>query len=131
MGLLVRVALAVAANAVALLLAAILLDGVEIGAASFVAALAVFSLASLVVRPLVAWGVVRYASALGGVVVLLATFVVLLVTDVLSDGLDIEGALDWVLATAIVWLATAAYSMVSVGLQRRVVGKLRPREGAS
>ncbi len=91
MGLLVRVALAVAANAVALLLAAILLDGVEIAAGSFVAAVAVFSVASLVVRPLVAWGVVRYASALGGAVAL----------------------------------------AVSAGLQRRVVGMLRPRSGAS
>ena len=131
MDLLVRVALAVAASAVALLLAAILLDGVEIGAGSFVVAVAVFSLASLVVRPLVTWGVVRYARALGGVVALLAMFVVLLVTDVLSDGLDIEGALDWVLAAVIVWLATVVYSMVSVGLQRRVVGKLHPRSGAS
>lgn len=84
MGLLVRVALAVAANAVALLLAAILLDGVEIDAGSFVAAVVVFSLASLLVRPLVTWAVVRYASAL-----------------------------------------------VSVGLRRRVVGKLRPHSGAS
>jgi uncharacterized membrane protein YvlD (DUF360 family) len=64
MGLPVRVALAVAANAVALLLAAILLEGVEIGAGSFVAAVVV-------------------------------------------------------------------YSVISVGLQRSVVGKLRPRSGAS
>ena len=44
MGLPVRVALAVAAAAVALLLAAILLEGVEIGAGSFVAAVVVYSM---------------------------------------------------------------------------------------
>ena len=47
MGLPVRVALAVAANAVALLLAAILLEGVEIGAGSFVAAVVVYSMISV------------------------------------------------------------------------------------
>ena len=44
---------------------------------------------------------------------LLATFVALLITDLLSDSLDIEGAGTSVAATLIVWLATMIVDFVS------------------
>jgi uncharacterized membrane protein YvlD (DUF360 family) len=122
--LLVRIGLAVVVNAIALLIAAALLDGVRIDASGFVVAVIIFSLASLIVRPLVTWIVVRRARALLGVIALVTTFAVLLVTDLLSDGFQIEGALDWVLATVIVWLATMIYDLFNVRIRRMVLGGL-------
>jgi putative membrane protein len=120
----VRIALAVVANAIALLIAAALLDGVRIDASGFVLAVIVFSLASLIVTPVIAWIVVRRMRALLGVIALVTTFAALLVTDLLSDGFEIEGALDWVLATVIVWLATMIYDLFSRRLTRMALAGL-------
>lgn len=124
MRLAVRIALAVVANAIALLIAAALLDGVRIDASGFVIAVAIFSLASLIVTPVIAWIVVRRMRALLGVIALVTTFAALLVTDLLSDGFEIEGALDWVLATVIVWLATMLYDVFSRRIQRMALAGL-------
>ena len=64
------------------------------------------------------------APAISSGVALIATFVALLVTDVLSDGLDIEGAGTWVLATLIVWVCT----MVATLVLHKFFG---PRQGAA
>ncbi len=126
MRLLVRVAFAFIANAIALLIAAALLDGVHIDATSFVVAVAIFSVASLVLRPILAYIVVRTLRPLLGVIALITTFALLLITDLLSDGLEINGALDWVLATVIVWLATVVYDIFSRRLQLIAMRRLRP-----
>jgi uncharacterized membrane protein YvlD (DUF360 family) len=117
--LLVRIGLAVAANAVALLVAAALLDGVQLDASGFVVAVVIFSIASFLITPIVTWIVVRRARALIGVVALVSTFVVLLVTDLLSDGFSIEGATDWILAVLIVWVVNLAATLASRPLLRR------------
>lgn len=124
MRLAVRIALAVVANAIALLIAAALLDGVRIDASGFVLAVIVFSLASLIVTPVVAWIVLKRMRALLGVIALVTTFAALLVTELLSDGFEIEGALDWVLATVIVWLATMIYDLFSRRLTRMALAGL-------
>jgi putative membrane protein len=121
----IRVILALVANAVALLVAAAVLDGVEIGAGSFVVAVLIFSIASLALKPIISGIVSRRARPLLGAVALLTTFAVLVVTDLLSDGLSIEGVLDWILATVIVWLATLAYDVVDEGLQRFALRGIR------
>jgi putative membrane protein len=126
MRLLIRIAFAVIANAIALLIAAALLDGVHVDATSFVFAVIIFSAASLVLRPLLAYIVVRTVRPLLGVIALLTTFVLLLVTDLLSDGLQIDGVTNWVFATVIVWLATLVYDLFSVRLQRMAIRRLRP-----
>jgi putative membrane protein len=127
----IRVVLAVVANAIALVIAAVLLDGVEIEAASFVVAVAIFSIASLVIRPVVVLIVIRRVRPLIGVVALVTTFAVLLITELLSDGLSIDGALDWVLATVIVWLATLVYDIFSLRLQRLALRGIRDEPAGS
>jgi putative membrane protein len=117
--LLVRIGLAVAANAIALLVAAALLDGVQLDASGFVLAVVIFSIASFLITPIVTWIVIRRARALIGVVALVSTFVVLLVTDLLSDGFSIEGATDWILAVLIVWVVNLAATLASGPLLRR------------
>jgi putative membrane protein len=121
----IRVLLALAANAVALLIAAALLDGVEIGAASFVVAVVIFSIASLLLRPVISGIVTRRARPLVGAVALLTTFIVLLLTDLLSDGLSIEGVLDWIVATVIVWVATLVYDVFDERLQQFALRGIR------
>jgi hypothetical protein len=61
----------------------------------------------------------RGTSLLGGVA-LIATFVSLLITDLISDGFDIEGVGTWIAATVIVWLAAllAALILPFLGLKR-------------
>ena len=44
------------------------------------------------------------AAAQGGVA-LIATFVALVVTDILSDGFTINGVGTWIAATVVVWVA--------------------------
>jgi putative membrane protein len=124
--LIIRLGLALVANAIALLIAGAVLDGVHIDVTSFVFAVVIFSVASLILRPILLFVVVRRVRPLLGVFALVSTFIVLLVTDLLSDGLDIDGALDWVLATAIVWLATVVYEIFNLRLQRMALRRLRP-----
>lgn len=104
--LVVRAGLAVGVNAVALAIAASLLDQVTIGTVTFVVAVVIFSLVSLVVPSLTRAMVKEHANPVSWAASLIATFVALLVTDLVSDGLQIEGAGTWILATLIVWAAT-------------------------
>ena len=65
----------------------------------------------------------QYAGSRGrrlGGVALIATLVALIVTDLLSDGLDIEGVGTWIAATVIVWLAAllAAFILPFLGLKK-------------
>ena len=120
----VRIVLAVIANAIALIIAAALLDGVHINASGFLLALVIFTIGSLVLTPLVTWIVIRRMRALLGIVGLVATFVVLLVTDLLSDGFTINGAVDWILAVLIVWVVNLVFELAAGPLRRRGVRML-------
>jgi len=118
MRLLKRIGLAVVTNAIALLIAAALLDGVHINASGFLVAVVIFSIASFLITPIVTWIVVRRVRALLGVVALVSTFVVLLITDLLSDGFTIDGVTDWILAVLIVWVANLILGIASRRLLR-------------
>lgn len=120
---LVGVGFAVLANAVALVLAALVLDGFRARRRLVRGRGGDLLILSLVLRPLLGWIVVKRARPLLGIVGLVTTFGVLLITDLLSaDGIQIEGAGMWILATVIVWLATMVYELVGDRLVRAVVG---------
>ena len=55
---------------------------------------------------------VRHSRAVRGRSALVATFVGLVVTTLVSDGLSISGALTWVLATVIVWAAALVAGLI-------------------
>jgi uncharacterized membrane protein YvlD (DUF360 family) len=118
--LLVRTLVAVAANAVGLLVAAAVLDGFKLDAAGFILALIIFTVVFALMQPFLAVQLRRGGSAALGGVALIATFVALLVTDLLTDGLEIEGVGTWIAATVIVWLAAllAAFILPFLGLRR-------------
>jgi uncharacterized membrane protein YvlD (DUF360 family) len=119
--LLIRTLIALVANAVGLIVAASLLDGMELNGAAFVLAVIIFTVVFALMLPFTASQARRSGSAaLGGGVALIATLVALIVTDLISDGLTIEGIGTWIAATVIVWLAAllAGFILPFLGLKK-------------
>jgi len=104
--LLTRLALALAGHAIGLWLAALLLDDMEIDGVAFVVAVLIFSVLFAVLEPLIQKQALKNVEALQGSSALITTFVALVLTSLISDGLSISGAGTWLLATVIVWLGT-------------------------
>ncbi len=99
-----RLVLALAANAIAFVICAALLDGFDITGVEFVTTVVVFSVVNWLV-PIVVIGALRRSSAASlGLILLVANAATLLVTNWISDGIDIDGAGTLILATIIIWL---------------------------
>ncbi len=117
---LVRTLIALAANAVGLIVAAAVLDDMQLDAASFVVAVVVFTIVFSLLQPFLAVQFRRMGAGVIGAVALIATLVSLIVTDLLTDGLSISGLTTWILAALIVWLAAlvAALLLPFLGLKK-------------
>ena len=120
--LIVRTAIVLAGNAVGLIVASLVLDDFAINATGFIVALIIFTLAVALMTPFLASTFRRHRSgsaALGGVS-LISTFVALVITDLLSDGLEISGIGTWIAATVIVWLGSliAVFVLPYLGLKK-------------
>jgi len=120
--LVVRTLILLAANAVGLIVANLVLDGMDLNVSGFIIALVIFTVAVAVMTPFLASVFRRNDSgsaALGGVA-LIATLVALIITDLVSDGLSIDGVGTWIAATVIVWLASllAAFILPFLGLKK-------------
>ena len=118
--LLVRTAIAVAANAIGLIVAALVLDGVDLDVTSFVVAVVIFTIVFAVLQPFLALQLRRLGNGAIGATALIATLVSLIVTDIVSDGLTISGVLTWIGAALIVWLVAlvAAFVLPFLGLKK-------------
>ena len=92
------------ANAVGLLVAKWLLPGFVISVSGFVMVVAIFTAVRFILAPLIFKLSFKYVRALTGGIALVTTFVGLLVTTWLTNGLVITGFSTWVIATLIVWL---------------------------
>ncbi|MEM8620253.1 MAG: phage holin family protein [Actinomycetota bacterium] len=103
---LLRLALLFAGNAIGLIIAALVLSDVSLDLVSFIIAVVVFTIAVAIVRPLIGKVTRENAPALEGAGALVTTFIALVITDLVSDGLSIAGIGTWILATVIVWLGT-------------------------
>ena len=118
--LLVRTLIAVAANAVGLIVASVVLDGFSINVASFIVAVVIFTIVFAVLTPFLAVQLRRLGNGAIGATALIATLVSLVVTDLLSDGFSISGVGTWIAAAVIVWLAAlvAAFVLPFLGHKR-------------
>ena len=118
--LIFRTLIALLGNAIGLLVAAALLDDMHVSAGSFVVALLIFSILVAVLQPFLAVQLRRLGNGAIGATALIATLVSLLLTDVLSDGLEIDGVGTWIAAAVIVWLAAlvAAFVLPFLGLKK-------------
>ena len=82
----------VIANAVGLIVAAWLLDDVDLSGSAFLIAVAVFTGVEILAQPLIIKIGWKYARPLTGASALVATFVALVVTAIVTDGLQIRRA---------------------------------------
>jgi hypothetical protein len=103
---LISIVINLAAAAVGLIVASLVLDDFTITASGFLVTVVVFGVLQGVLGPFIARTAHRNAPALMGGIGLVTTFVALLITEIATDGLSIEGAQTWILATLIVWLAS-------------------------
>jgi uncharacterized membrane protein YvlD (DUF360 family) len=117
---LVRTLVGLVANAVGLLVAAAVLDGMHLDGAAFVLAVVIFTVVFALMLPFLASQLRRRGSAALGGVALIATLVSLIVTDLVSDGLNIDGVGTWIAATVIVWAVAlvAEFILPFLGLRK-------------
>ena len=123
---LVRAVVFLVSAAVGLLVAAAVVDGVSVGASGLIAAVVVFAVLQSVLAPFFAKVAARNAPAFLGGIGLVSTFVALLAATTITDSLSITGgAVTWLAATVVVWLATALATLALpvllawVGLESR------------
>jgi putative membrane protein len=116
--LIFRTLIALLANAIGLIVAAAVLGGMHMSIGSFFLDLIIFTVVTALLQPFVAAQFRRLAL----IAALIATFVALVVTDLVSDGLTIDGVSTWIAATVIVWLAAllAAFILPFLGLKKFV-----------
>jgi len=100
------------ANAVGLLVAAAVLDDMSIDGPAFITEVIIFTVVEVVIQPLITQIAIRNVGALVGSSALFATLIALIVTEWVSDGLTIDGAWTWVLATVIVWGASLIAGLI-------------------
>ena len=111
----VRTAIVLIGNAVGLIVASLVFDGFDIGVTGFIFSLIVFTVAVALFTPFLTNAMQRgrSSSAAVGGVALISTFLALLVTDLFTDGLNINGIGTWIGATVVVWLASLLAVFIS------------------
>jgi Mycobacterial 4 TMS phage holin, superfamily IV len=110
--LLLRAAMFLGSSAIGLLIAAWLIKGVSLSVYGFVVAVVIFSVAQAILAPFIAKMANRYASAFLGGIGLVSTLVALILASLFSSGLRISGVGAWIGATVVVWLVSAAATML-------------------
>ncbi len=91
---LISVAIHLGANAIALWIADMVLDDLSIEWSAFLIAVAIFTLVEVIAEPLLTKMALSSMPALRGSVALIATFIGLVVTALISDGFNIDGVVD-------------------------------------
>jgi putative membrane protein len=103
--MLISFGISLLANAVGLLVAAWVLDDMSVSGTAFVIAVLIFTVVTVILQPLITKIAMQNAKALLGATALVTTLLGLIITSLISDGLEISGFTTWVLAMLIVWLA--------------------------
>jgi len=122
---LIRTAIMLLANAIGLIVASLVVSGISITGLSFVVAVIVFTVIEALADPLLSRMAEKSVPALRGGVALIATFIGLLITTLVSSGLSITGgAKTWILGTLIVWLAALLAGLIlPIFLVKKAVDK--------
>jgi uncharacterized membrane protein YvlD (DUF360 family) len=117
---LVRTLVGLLANALGLVVAAAFLDGMRLDVTGLLVAVLVFTVIYALMLPFLASQFRRGGSSALGGVALIATLVSLIVTTLVTDGLDISGIGTWIAATVIVWIVSllAAFLLPFLGLKK-------------
>jgi uncharacterized membrane protein YvlD (DUF360 family) len=99
-------------NAVALLVANAFLDDMHLNASGFFTAVVIFTIVEVLLLPFFRQMAFDRARALAGSTALVASFAALVITTIVSDGIEIDGLSTWVIATLIVWLASLVTTLL-------------------
>ena len=81
----------------------------------------------VLVQPLLTQTALQNSRALMGSTALIATFIGLVVTVLVTDGLEIDGADTWLFATVIVWGATLHRGVASASNLHQEAGRGAPQ----
>ena len=109
---LAQITLILLANAAGIIIATIVLPGFTINAIGFITSVVSFTTVELLFERFVAKVALRYVPALRGGIALVTTFVGLLLTNIWTSGLEIQGISTWLLAPMIVWLTVVIMGTV-------------------
>jgi uncharacterized membrane protein YvlD (DUF360 family) len=109
---LIRFGVLLLANAVGLWVADLVLEDFSIEWSSFLIAVLIFTVVEAIAQPFFTSLAVRRAQVLQGATALITTFVGLLITTWVTDGLQIDGVWTWIIATVIVWLASLLAGLI-------------------
>jgi putative membrane protein len=107
-----RATVSLIADAIALIVGAVVLPDMTLNFTSFLLAVALFAGSGVLIEPLLRQIALKSAPALLGSTALISALIALVVTALLTDGLQIDGFTTWVLATIIVWLVALAARML-------------------
>lgn len=105
--LLIRIGVALLGAAIGLIVGAVVLDDMTLDGAAFLLAIVIFVVLTAVLEPLIEKIGDEHLSLIATFSSLITTFLALLITELVSDGLNISGASTWLFATLIVWASTA------------------------
>lgn len=109
---LAQITLILLANAAGIIIATVVLPGFTINAIGFITSVVFFTTVELVFERFVAKIALRYVPALRGGIALVTTFVGLLLTNMWTSGLEIQGVSTWLLAPMIIWLTVVIMGTV-------------------
>lgn len=124
MRLLAQFVVSLAVNAVALLIAALVLDRFTISELAFPITVVIFTVVGLLARPVIEAFIEDHAQIVASFVGLAAAFVTLLVTDLVTDKLEVEGVGTWILASLIIWAGRlVADVLLTERLMARMLGE--------
>ena len=100
------------ACAIGFIVAALLLDDMTLDGPAFLIAVGIFVVLTAVLEPFIEKIGDEHLSLIATFSSLITTFLALLITELVSDGLSITGSVTWVLATLIVWASTAVATLI-------------------
>ena len=109
---LAQITLILLANAAGIIIATIVLPGFTINTIGFITSVVFFTTVELLFERFVAKVALQYVPALRGGIALVTTFVGLLLTNIWTSGLEIQGISTWLLAPMIVWLTVVIMGTV-------------------
>lgn len=98
-------------NAIGLLVASLLLSDFRITGFGFLMSIIFFTVAQIILAPFILKLAIKHAPAFRGGIALVTTFVVLILTSVFTNGLQISGIATWIAAPLIVWLGAVLASI--------------------
>lgn len=124
---LVNAAVYMAAAALGLIVADVVVDDFHISyPTGFLTAVLLFGVIQAVITPFFASITEKNASLLTGLVGFISALVSLIVTEALTDGLQIDGVLTWLAGAAIVWLASmCAGFLLRVTVAKKLLNEVR------